>query len=174
MLDLMSRGEPGSWVFSGCGVIVGPEEHIPDREDKRQVAVAVLGQSRVMNAVHLRRQQQPAQWTEPDANVHVRKECERDCSERDERCDYWNRLKQIRERRDDGNRLERCLQPMMPVRRRDIQMLLAMMQFVLSPKPHRPMLQAVPPITEEVDNGEPNERAAGDIRHGDVFWRRER
>src|SRR5690348_2568425 len=109
----------------------------------------------MMDAVHLWREENPVQRPEADPRVQVSKARQPESGKEDSCRNRRDRDEEIRDRRDHYYRLAGRLEPMVSVGGGDVEVLFAVMDLVQRPEPRRRVLQAMPPVTEEVGDGNP-------------------
>jgi len=156
-LDRLSGRQPGFRIFIRLRVVVRAEHHIPQWTQERKITIDVRRRLRMMDAVHLWRQQEAVEATEADSCVQVceaRKQDTCDCAGGG---DPSRRHEQVGDRDADRESLQWSFQPVVSVGRRDIHVLVAMMHFVLGPEPRRRMLQPVEPVISEVHDERPDQ-----------------
>ncbi len=130
----------------------GPEQSIPDDQDRAVVAIDVLGVARVVHAVVRRRVQHRLERTEPAHELGVNPElverAHRIGDHEHQRRDADHRQRQ-RERQAGERRQHRLAQ-----RDRQVVVLALVVHGVRGPEQVHPVRRAVPPVVDEVDADE--------------------
>src|SRR5437588_7780553 len=142
--------------FVARGMPVGAEHAIPQRKERSEIAVAMLGC--VVEAVELRTRDPTTRRSQLDLQVHVDPISPQRKHRPEPGHGDWLEIEQDRHRKIDDERPKHLLTEMIAVHRRYVEPLLLMVKFMLRPQPAHGVLRPMPPIEEEIEDQEESKR----------------